>query len=78
MDSSTAVLIFLKEDVKASLCCLDEKLMTPSDLTENLPLKSAHEFMVLITQATSEGSGEPAHARSLARAFTVHTHEVWK
>ena len=32
--------------------------------------------MVLITQATSEGSGEPAHPRSLARAFTVRTHEV--
>ena len=34
--------------------------------------------MVLITQATSEGSGKPEHLRSLARAFTVGTHEVWK
>ena len=34
--------------------------------------------MVLITQAISEGSGEPVHLRSLARAFAVRTHEVWK
>ena len=34
--------------------------------------------MVLITQATSVGSGEPAHPRSLARAFAVCTHAVWK
>ena len=38
----------------------------------------AHEIMVPITQATSEGSGEPAHPCSLARTFTVHSHEVWK
>ena len=31
----------------------------------------AHEIMVLITQATSDSSGEPAHLRSLARAFLV-------
>ena len=35
-------------------------------------------FMVLIAYATSEGSGEPAHPRSLARAFAVRTHEVMK
>ena len=34
--------------------------------------------MVLITWAISEGSGEPAHPRSLARAFAVRTHEVSK
>ena len=38
----------------------------------------AHEIMVLITQATSEGSGEPAHPRCLARAFAIRTHKVWK
>ena len=45
-----------------------------------MPEKSepTHEIMVLNTQATSEGSGEPAHPRSLARAFAVRTHEVWK
>ena len=37
----------------------------------------AHEIMVLITKATMEGSGEPAHARSLASAFAVRTYEVW-
>ena len=36
------------------------------------------EIMVLITLATSEGSGEPAHPCSLDRAFAVRTHEVWK
>ena len=29
--------------------------------------------MVLVTQATSKDSGEPAHPRSLARAFAVCT-----
>ena len=29
--------------------------------------------MVLITQATSNVSGKPAHSRSLTRAFAVHT-----
>ena len=38
-------------------------------------LLSAHEIMVLITQATSEGSGEPARPRSLDRAFAVRTPE---
>ena len=41
----------------------------------------AHKKMVLITQATSQGSGEPAHKRSLARAFAVRRHVVetlWK
>ena len=41
-------------------------------------IKPAHEIMVLITQATSEGSGKPVHPRSLATAFPVRTHEVWK
>ena len=38
----------------------------------------AHEIMVLITKANSEGSDKPAHPRSLARAFAVCTHEEWK
>ena len=40
--------------------------------------KPAHELMVLITFMTSEGSGEPAHSGSLARAFAICTHKVWK
>ena len=43
--------------------------------TRNRP---AHEIMVLITQATSEGSGEPAHPHSLTTAIAVCIHEVWK
>ena len=35
----------------------------------------AHEIMVLITKATREASGEPAHPRSLARAFAVRKNE---
>ena len=31
-----------------------------------------------LSQSTSEGSGEPVHLRSLAGAFVVCTHEVWK
>ena len=43
--------------------------------TQNEP---AHEIIVLITQATSEGSGKPAHPRNLVRAFAVHIRKVWK
>ena len=42
------------------------------------PNEPVHEIMVLITQATSKGSSEPGHPRSLARAFAVRTHEVWE
>ena len=38
----------------------------------------AHEIMVLLTEVTSEGLGKPAHLRSLAKAFAVRTHKVWK
>ena len=41
-------------------------------------IEPAHEIMVLITKATSEGLGEPAHPRSLTRAFAVRTHKGWK
>ena len=34
---------------------------------------SANEIMVLITKATREDSGKPAHPRSLARTFAVRT-----
>ena len=37
-----------------------EKLLFPNKVSE-----PAHEIMVFMTQATSEGSGEPAHLRSL-------------
>ena len=36
----------------------------------------AHEIMLLITEVTIEGSGEPALSHSLARAFAVRTHEA--
>ena len=39
----------------------------------NLTNEPAHEIM-----ATSEGSGEPAHPRCLARAFAVRTQEICK
>ena len=35
----------------------------------------AYEIMVLITWATCEGEGEPAHPRSLVRAFAVRINE---
>ena len=41
-------------------------------------MEPAHEIMVLIAQANSEGSGEAAYPRNLARAFAVRTHKVWK
>ena len=41
-------------------------------------IEPVHEIMILITLATSEGPCEPALPCSLARAFAVRTHEVWK
>ena len=38
-----------------------------------LLFEPAHEIMVLITYAYSEGSGERTHPRSLARAFAGRT-----
>ena len=33
--------------------------------------------LVLIAYASSEGSGEPAHPRSLARTFTARSYKQW-
>ena len=33
--------------------------------------------LVLIAYASSEGSGEPAHARSLARTFAARSYKQW-
>ena len=35
-----------------------------------------HEILVLITNASSEGSGETVQMRSLTRAFTASTQDV--
>ena len=40
------------------------------------PHESVHGFMVLIAYASSEGSGEPAHMRSLARALAARTRKL--
>ena len=47
----------------------------------NESLEPAHEIMVLTLYHIGNqrrGSVKPAHSRSLARAFAVRTHEVWK
>ena len=64
----------------SSLWVLTELNVSPCSLKvlESQEPYMSWEIMVLITQATSEGSGEPAHPRSLARAFAVCTHEVLK
>ena len=48
------------------------------DSTWESQFEPAHEIMVLITQATSEGSGQHTYLYSLARAIAVRTNEVWK
>ena len=52
--------------------------LSTDQLLKKTTFEPAHEIMVLITQATSEGSGEPAHLCSRPRAFAVRTNEVWK
>ena len=34
--------------------------------------------LTIYMYATSEGSDEPVHPCSLARAFAIRTHEIWK
>ena len=59
--------------------CLPVHILRDSCVVNWISLyEPAHEIMILITLATSEGSGgEPAHPRSLTRAIAVRTHEVW-
>ena len=61
-----------------ALCYNLEKNIPQGYLQCFFVIEPAHEIMVLITSATSEGSGESVHPRSLARAFAVRRHEVWK
>ena len=63
----------IPNQLKTLLACSNRKLTLSPDIMQVEP---AHEIMVLITQATCDGSGEPAHPRSLARAFAVRTHKV--
>ena len=40
--------------------------------------EAVHEIIVLITEESSEGSGEHAHEQSFARAFAFRTDAVLK
>ena len=42
-----------------------------------LTVEPVHKKRVLVRYANSEDSGEPAHPRSLTRAFVVRTHCLW-
>ena len=42
----------------------------------NFLQQPAYKMLVLIAYAGSEGSGEPAQTRSLARAFTARTNDT--
>ena len=39
--------------------------------------KPAHTILVRIAKAASDGSDEPAHVHSLARAFAARRHNDW-
>ena len=72
------LIFFLINFEEKSLSCLHLDMSACVVITGILSFEPAHEIMVFIIYATSEGSGEPAHLGSLARAFAVRTHEVWK
>ena len=42
----------------------------------NVMNRSAHEIFVLIVSPSSEGSDEPVHACSLARAYASRIHKI--
>ena len=72
-----------KNNLPSDLILLDP--VKSSDLRRNIAIRQVSHHDMMDTNwasswdyGTSEGSGEPAQLRSLARAFTVHTHKVWK
>ena len=46
-------------------------------LTTSLVCGPCRAILVLIAYASSEGSGEPAHPRNLARTFAAHSYKQW-
>ena len=47
------------------------------DTEKNLQYGPRQANLVLIAYASSEGSGEPAHPRSLARTFAARSYKQW-
>ena len=51
--------------------------LKPSCTNIQLPFGPRQANLVLIAYASSEGSGEPAHPRSLARTFVARSYKQW-
>ena len=49
----------------------------PHTIWNSLSFGPRQANLVLIAYASSEGSGEPAHPRSLARTFAAHSYKQW-
>ena len=60
----------VRTEMRQSLVCL-------YDIVIELPFGPRQANLVLIAYASSEGSREPAHPRSLARTFTAHSYKQW-
>ena len=56
---------------------LQIKLIYASDTCKNSTYGPRQANLVLIAYASSEGSGEPAHPRSLARTFAARSYKQW-
>ena len=58
--------------------CYEEVMvyMQPFSIKYGTTCEPAHEIMILIAYANSQGSGATAHPRNHARAFAVRTHVV--
>ena len=63
-----------------SVCFVMRRLINSNFIFNILTTKSSgprQANLVLITYACSEGSGEPAHPRSLARTITARSYKQW-
>ena len=59
------------------LACTAEVLEPTKSVTESWTNGLHQANLVLIAYASSEGSGEPAHPRSLARTFAARSYKQW-
>ena len=70
--------INLQKDFHAKIFILDTKRMNELGLGLGLRMNSfgsRQANLVLIVYASSEGSGEPAHPRSLTRTFAARSYK---
>ena len=69
---------YVMEDLKKGRISLDKSTYTQRKVCSLHRVYGPRQAnLVLIAYASSEGSGEPAHPRSLARTFAARSYKQW-